>query len=155
MSDPLTAQLEEKIVVAGASYNRLVLLVGAPGSGKTAILQRMADRFGTKTINVNLELSQKLLELSERERQLQLQRLLGDIVDSAGGETVFLDNIELLFDEELRADPLRLLQRLSRNRTVVAAWNGDTDNGSVTYAEANHPEYRSYSADDLLLVHLK
>jgi hypothetical protein len=84
-----------------------------------------------------------------------VHRLLADIIGSTGGETVFLDNIELLFDEELKVDPLRLLQSLSRNITVVAAWNGDTVNGSVTYAEVNHPEYRRYSAEDLLLICLK
>jgi len=155
MSNSLIAQLEEKIAEAGMSYYRLVLLVGPPGSGKTNILQSMAKRLGTKTINVNLELSQKLLELSKRERRLQVHRLLADIIGSTGGETVFLDNIELLFDEELKVDPLRLLQSLSRNITVVAAWNGDTVNGSVTYAEVNHPEYRRYSAEDLLLICLK
>ena len=35
---------------------------------------------------------------------------------------ILLDNIEVIFDVALKQDPLRLLQRLSRNKTVVAAW---------------------------------
>ena len=52
-----------------------------------------------------------------------------------GSEVVLLDNIELLFATELAQDPLRLLQSLSRNRTIVAAWPGNFDGGALTYAE--------------------
>ncbi|MEN6474686.1 MAG: BREX-3 system P-loop-containing protein BrxF, partial [Syntrophaceae bacterium] len=38
---------------------------------------------------------------------------------------VLLDNIEILFDVSLKQDPLRLLQGLSRNTTLVAAWSGE------------------------------
>jgi hypothetical protein len=65
-----------------------------------------------------------MLDLTERQRALQLPRLLGEIVGEATGELVLLDNIEILFDVHLKQDPLRLLQGLSRNKTVVAAWNG-------------------------------
>ncbi len=65
-----------------------------------------------------------------------------------------LDNLELLFDVELKQDPLRLLQHISRNRNVVAAWNGHVDGGKLTYAEPGHPEYREYKAKELLLVSL-
>ena len=37
---------------------------------------------------------------------------------------ILLDNMEVIFDVGLKQDPLRLLQGLSRNKTVVAAWNG-------------------------------
>ena len=37
-------------------------------------------------------------------------------------DVVLLDNIELLFAVEFAQDPLRLLQSLSRNVTIVAAW---------------------------------
>ena len=50
-------------------------------------------------------------------------------------ELILLDNIELLFAVELAQDPLRLLQSLSRNRTVIASWPGTFDGQSLTYAE--------------------
>ena len=55
------------------------------------------------------------------------------------------DNIELLFDAAFQHDPLRLLQGVSRNRTIVATWNGTLQNGYLSYAVPDHPEFRRYS----------
>ena len=104
-------------------------------------------------ININLELSKNMLDLTERQRVLQLPRLLQVMVDKVKGDMVILDNIEILFDISLKQDPLRLLQGLSRNKTVVAAWNGLVEGDYVTYAAPNHPEYKRYSIHDLLVVH--
>ena len=66
---------------------------------------------------------------------------------------VLLDNIEIMFDVAMRQDPLRLLQRLSRNKTVVATWNGNIVDNSLTYAAPTHPEFRRYPiARDLLVA---
>jgi hypothetical protein len=77
---------------------------------------------------------------------------LGEIVGEATGELVLLDNIEILFDVHLKQDPLRLLQGLSRNKTVVAAWNGSIVDGHMTYAVPDHPEYRRYPIRDFLVA---
>lgn len=63
-----------------------------------------------------------------------------------------LDNLELLFDQALRQDPLRLLQGLARNRTLLASWNGTFSVGRLGYAEPGHPEYRAYDAPEALIV---
>ena len=65
---------------------------------------------------------------------------------------ILLDNIEILFDVALKQDPLRLLQGLSRNKTIIASWNGSIDKDSLTYAVPGHPEYRRYSSRDLLIA---
>ena len=103
-------------------------------------------------VNVNLELSRRMLELTERQRALQLPHILREIVSNGDNVMILLDNIEVLFDLTLQQDPLRLLQGLSRNRTVVAAWNGSVSNGSLTYATPDHPEYRRYPIRDHLVV---
>ena len=70
--------------------------------------------------------------------------ILDEIVREERSDVVLLDNIELLFAVELAQDPLRLLQSLSRNRTIVAAWPGTFDGKTLTYAEPGHPEARRY-----------
>ena len=139
---------------AGNLYHRLVLVVGPGRSGKTATLRAVAAHAGTPVLNLNLELSRRLLDLTARQRLLAVPRVLDDLV---GRERplVLLDNTELLFDPTLKQDPLALLQRASRNRTIVAAWNGSLDNGFLSYAEPDHPEYRRYRSDGLMTVTLK
>jgi hypothetical protein len=93
-----------------------------------------------------------MLDLTERQRTLQLPRLLSEIVNTSASNVRILDNIEILFDVSLRQDPLRLLQSLSRHKTVVIAWSGSFDNGYITYATPDHPEYRRYLVRDFLVV---
>lgn len=149
----LTAdRIIKKIGQAGELYYRLIMLVGPAGSGKTAALQAVHERTMTPYVNVNLELSRRMLNLTERQRALQLPRLLAEIADASATDVVLLDNIEVLFDVLLRQDPLRLLQGLSRNRTVVAAWSGSIDGEHLVYAMPDHPEYRRYPLQDFLVV---
>lgn len=133
-------------------YHRLVLIVGPSGSGKTAILKEVASRTGSRRVNLNLELSKRLLELTSRQRVLQIRNLIEEIVVEAVDDAVLFDNIELLFDRSLEQDPLRLLQGISRNRTIAAAWNGTVENGELTYATPDHHEYRRYSTDETLVI---
>lgn len=136
-------------------YHRLILVVATSGGGKTFTLQKIEKVTKGYYINVNLELSQRLLDLTEHQRSLKTPLLLREIIESNTREIVLLDNIELLFDVSLKQDPLRLLQGLSRNRTIIVSWNGVLENGHLIYAEPGHPEHRSYSAQDLVIVHPK
>ncbi len=153
--EPLSDQIIGKINQAAELYHRLILVIAPSGGGKTEALQEVQKRTGTPLINVNLELSRRMLDLTERQRALQIPRLLGDIVVRPSGEVVLLDNIEILFDPHLKQDPLRLLQGLSRNKTIIAAWNGSFVNGYITYAKPDHPEYRRDPANNILIINPK
>lgn len=141
-----------RIQEASGLYHRLVLVVGPPRSGKTKILQEIARTTQIPLISVSLELSRRLLDLTERQRVLRVSALLKDIVAEHAGEVVLLDNLEILFDISLQQDPLRLLQQLARVRTVVAAWNGHVQDGHLTYGAPDHPEFRRYPVSGLLVV---
>ena len=148
-------EIIDKVNQAHELYHRLVLVVGPSGSGKTSLLQEVSKQTGFKYINLNLELSRALLELTERQRILRLPLLIDEIIGKTGDQVVLIDNIEILFEVSLKQDPLRLLQQISRNRTVVTTWNGKMAGGYLTYAAPNHPEYRRYPAHDLLAVTLE
>ncbi|MDZ7700418.1 MAG: BREX-3 system P-loop-containing protein BrxF [Deltaproteobacteria bacterium] len=151
MTEPLVDRLIQSIGQAAELYHRLVMLVAPAGSGKTAALQDVRERTSAPIVNVNLDLSRRMLDLTERQRALQLPPSL-EIVGAAVTNVVLLDNIEVLFDVSLKQDPLRLLQGLSRNRTVVAAWGGGISGDHLFYATPDHPEYRRYPVRDLIVV---
>jgi len=152
MSEPLTDQVMLKMEQATDLYNRLVILAAPSGAGKTAIIQEVHKRSAAPLININLELSKCMLDLTERQRALQLPSLLSKIVNAVHTNMTLLDNIELLFDVSLKQDPLRLLQGLSRNKTVVAAWSGYIEGEYMFYATPGHPEYKRYLIRDFLVV---
>ena len=155
MSEYLVDQVLKKINEVYPLYYRLILIVGPAGSGKTKILQEVAESTSSPVINVNLELSRRMLDLTRRQRALYLDKLLNEIVGNAQSDVILLDNIEILFDYELKQNPLHLLQKLSRNRTIVATWNGSIVDRYLTYAVPTHREYRRYPVDDLIIVDIK
>ncbi len=151
-AEPLADQIMRKVSRAAGLYHRLILVVAPAGAGKTSALRDVRERTGALLVNVNLELSRRMLELTERQRTLQASRLLGEIVGNGNEGMILLDNLEIIFDVGLAQDPLQLLRGLSRNQTVVAAWSGAVTNNLLTYAVPNHPEYRRYPVHDLLVA---
>ena len=169
MAESIQDQIKHSIQAAEGLYHRLVLLVGETGSGKTGVLREVAEELGSSVVNVNLALSGELLELTAKQRSLRLPGILEEVIRGEGrgaskenqilapnpsslAPVVVLDNIEILFEKDLQQDPLRLLQSISRNRAVVASWNGIMKSGRLLYAETGHPEYRSYDSVDALIV---
>ncbi len=153
MAEPIQDKIKRSIQAAEGLYHRLVLVVGESDSGKTGVLRSVADDLGISVVNINLTLSGRLLELTAKQRSLRLPEMLAQVGDKTQLPLV-LDNLEILFDKNLKQDPLRLLQGLSRNRAVVASWNGVSAGGRLLYAETGHPEYRSYDSVDALIVEM-
>ena len=149
-----TAAIDACIRQVADAYHRLAFVVGPAGAGKSAALAGASEQAGAPVVNVGQQLSRLMLEIPAHQRPRQARPLLDQVLDSAAGPhgNVLLDNTELLFDLSLQLDPLRLLQALSRHRTLVAAWTGTVANGTLRYAEPEHPEYRSYTVDGLLIV---
>ena len=112
-------------------YNRLVLVVGTSGTGKTSVLRTLGETENAPVLSVGAQISERLLGLTERQRVLQLPTILKDAVASLPLEMTLLDNTEVLFSPDLKQDPLRLLQRISRNRTVIASWLGSVTGGHL------------------------
>ncbi len=140
----------QNITQAAEMYHRLVLLAGT--TGKTTALQAIRKQISAPLVNINLELSRRMLELTERQRALQLPRLLNDLVESTVGDIVLFDNIEILFDIALKQDPLRLIQGLSRIKTIVATWGGNVSGEILSYAAPGHPEYRQYHIKEFIVI---
>jgi DNA polymerase III delta prime subunit len=151
MTEPISTKLSRAIETLEGSFHRLLLLVGPSQSGKTAAMHELANSLNINLTNVNLELSKSLLEMTARQRTLQIPKLLDQLADGFE-QIVLFDNTEILFDVHIQQDPLRLLRGLSRKKTVVSTWHGSVQNRRLCYAEPGHPEYRCYELGDLMYV---
>jgi len=151
MIKPIKDRLLVSAKEAEKLYHRLVLLVGAQKRGKTTVLNAIAEELGKDIININLELSERLLEMTAKKRTLKVSGIFDKIIGK-DQQIVILDNIEILFDVALKQDPLSLLQKSSRNRTIIASWSGKVEDEKLIYAEPGHPEYRTYNTNDILIV---
>lgn len=150
----LSEMVVKQIHNASKRYHQLVLIVVPYDLETTDFLAELSEKRQYPCINVNLTLSQALLDYSIRERIAKAIPILEEFVSQDKVEAILLDNIEILFEPSLKQDPLRCLEQLSRNQTIVANWRGIYSNGTLTYSEPGHPEYKYYSDVDALVVDL-
>ena len=151
----MLARLEQLATEIGALHSKLILLVGAPHSGKTALLAAFAGRVEASTLNVGSELGRRLAVIPQKQRHLQAGTELRELADEhAKGDLLLLDNIELLFDTTLQLNPLDLLKRHAHSRRVVAVWPGELRDGRLAYADMGHSEYRDYATDGVVALEM-
>lgn len=154
MNENIVNRILDTTKQASELYSQLVIISAPSGKGKTQVLQAVSQETGTPVINVNLRLSHAMLDLTSPQRMLQLPQLLDEIIAKSDHGVVLLDNIEILFDTGLKQNPMALLKKISRNRTVVATWNGTIDDNCLIYARQGHSEYGRYEIDDIIVITL-
>ena len=65
----------EKIPDLNNQHFRLLLLVGPPGKGKTSALKLLEKKLNVPRVNVNLELSQRLLEIWIAKKREEVEQI--------------------------------------------------------------------------------
>lgn len=133
-----------RIQEAKSKYYKLVLLASPFAETNTKHLKAASERFNYPYVNFSLYLSNKLIDIPVNKRRSHIVNLLPNFVRDYAEDVLLLDNTELLFLPGLGVDPLRALQSISRNKTIVAAWTGEFDGKKLTYASQGHPEYKRY-----------
>lgn len=163
MTDLPFPQLLDTVRAAHGAYYKLTILAGPSGTGKTRILNQVANAIQLPSINLSLLLSQRLLSQTRRQRALKAEEVATEIIDDHLRSGLCLDDTELLFDSTLRLNPLVFLQDVSRNRLIVATWNGVVTGGELRFGHTGHPDYFSQTvngypvvsvAEDKLQLHL-
>ena len=148
--DKLTTALQS----IDSQYHRLIILVNCDDSSKQEIRDILKEDHEVIPVNLNLELSSRLLEYSIKQRPLKVAEIMTDLIEALPSPVVF-DKLDILFDPSLQTDPLALLQSLSRSKTIIAFWSGSLKDNKLFYAEPGYPEYRSYPVQDFVAIDAK
>ena len=111
-------KLDTSLQSIDSQYHRLIILVNCEDSSKQDILGLMKENHEVKPVNLNLELSARLLEYSIKQRPLKVAEIMADLIEALPSPVVF-DKLDILFDPSLQTDPLALLQSLSRSKTII------------------------------------
>lgn len=127
---------------AVAARHRLVLVVGASGSGKTAALRDIAKAKGVLCLSLGQQLGPRLLDAPPRSRPLQVEDGIRELIGDAA-QGICIDNTDILFDPSLKCDPLRLALSISQNTLVVFSLTGKVDGKRFVRGESDHPEFYS------------
>ncbi len=149
MTDGRLDEVRLGVERASRMYHRLLVVAG---NDEVDAGRRVAEGLGIPRVALGEKLAEKLLEVPIKSRPLRVADLLGNLLDEVEDGGVVLDRIEILFEKSLKAEPLTLLNGVSRRRLVVAMWRGESRAGNLVYGVHGHPEYRSYPARDVNLV---
>jgi len=145
--------LQNAITSIKSSRVRLILLVATSGKGKTQVIRKYAEENELPVLSFGLLITKAI------QAGLQAEKLLGYLLQELEGlgEVVLFDNLDVLFQPDLKLQVLQLLKLLSKERTIIAAFPGRFIDGSLVYAEAFHPEYKvfsQYEIKDLVVIDL-
>lgn len=131
--------LSKKIEELTGQEHKLLLIIGAPGSGKSKVIREYSQETGVPIINLDTIFantpSEKLLDEMKNFLSTYHQNVL------------LLDNKEILYAKDSKIDLLAFLKEVSKDIPVLATWNGKIEDGQVFHFCKDAPEDLIYSVE--------
>ena len=118
--ESIVENIINKIDIVSTMYYQLVLIIVSSGGGKTKALQEIGSRINAPLININLELSRRLLPLTNKQRVLQLKNHLASIVNESESKVVHYCPTVLNYD----SCNIVIYNGLQRKRGVIDLKSG-------------------------------
>ena len=159
MKSAITGELITAIQAVQADRHKLIILLGKFGAGKTAILKQTADDVVGKYLNLNMELSEKLLGIptSQYLDGTTVHAIIDQLCEDASPhqEPLFVDNLEILFSPELgKINPIDTFKRISRERPVVIALPAYRQGSSAIYSTSGHEDYVVMPLEEYIVIEI-
>ena len=112
------------------SKHKLLLLIGRPGSGKSKFLYNYSREKGIPILNLDNILGEKIPEGKDAN---YVYAFTQGFLSTYTPEEILLDKKKILYQKDSDIDLLDFLRELSQSKTVVATWNGYTENGKLIH----------------------
>jgi hypothetical protein len=110
--------------------HKLLLLIGRPGSGKSKFLYNYSKEKGIPILNLDNILGEKIPEGKDAN---YVYAFTHGFLSTYTPEEILLDKKKILYQKDSNIDLLDFLRELSQSKTVVATWNGYTENGKLIH----------------------
>jgi hypothetical protein len=146
-------KLERLVDEVGALQSKLVLLIGAPNAGKTALLHSLAKSKGVTTLNVGAELGGRLAGMPQRQRHLQPRRSCVSWPTSMPWRLAAAGQHRTVVRPVLQLDPLDLLKRHARETRrggLAGRVAGRCENGPADLRRHGASRTPDYSRDGVV-----
>ena len=103
-----------------------------------------------QAVSLNLPLAKSFAGKSEREIIVVINETVLNLLPI--GESIYLQDYEMLFDPRYKLDVIRLFSEISRHNRLIVKWCGGFDGKSLTYAEPGYADYAAYKISDYNIV---
>ena len=130
--NPLTAE----IATAQNSDNKLILIIGGPGSGKSKLIHDYSNETGIPILNLDQIFKDDCSEIIT---------VMNDFIDNYDKEVLLLDNKRVLYAKDSNIDMLTFLKELAKKIIVVETWNGTISDNKLIHIRSKLPSNLEYS----------
>ena len=153
---PLSVQrVVECVHEAAKNQERLVIIAGRPGSGKSKIMRELSTMRGWRYLDCKAFVTHELMDLTPKARAEEAPHLIFKFIESLRAETVLLDGLQVLFAPVLHLAPLELLRQLSRKQTIVAAWPGEYQDGKLIFSYTGYETaQKQYAVENCQVIQI-
>jgi hypothetical protein len=141
--------LEKATQLAAKAHFRLILVTGVSPESSSQFVSDFAAAKELPRINLGIELSAALMDVSSRLRPASVEDCFTEIIGKKSSPIVCLDHLEILFEPSLMLHPLELLKQSSRHMTLVCAWPGTESTDSLTFGQSNHPSFKEFQKSEI------
>ena len=132
---------------------RLLLIIGRPGSGKSKYLQNYSKQVGIPILDLDFILGKELPDGRDAD---YVYDFLNGFLDTYKPEQVLIDKKAILYNKDSKIDLLDFLKDLSLKKTVIATWNGYTENGKLIHVcDKLQKDFEYELSDDYAYIELK
>lgn len=150
-SDKVT-ELQANLARARSDHFKLVWLAGGTDAERSALLRALAEIEDGVFVEVGKYLSAALIEIPTPLRTASVEECFAACLGGSSCTVTCLNHLEILFDPNLRINPVTLVKSASRHTLIVAAWPGLAKDGEITFGSPDHPAYMEPSKQDLEAV---
>lgn len=132
-------QLKDAIKKAKENENKLILIVGLPGSGKSKLIHEYSKDSGIPILD---------LDNIFKDSNNNIAEVMDNFLVTYNKDVLLLDNKKILYTKDSNIDMLSFLKNLAEKSVVVATWNGKVDNNKLIHIRSKLPTDLTYSLDN-------
>ena len=136
-------QLKDAIEKAKENENKLILIVGLPGSGKSKLIHEYSKDSGIPILD---------LDNIFKDTNNNIAEVMDNFLVTYNKDVLLLDNKKILYTKDSNIDMLSFLKNLAEKLVVVATWNGKVDNNKLIHIRSKLPTDLTYSLDNVQLT---
>ena len=132
-------QLKDAIEKAKENENKLILIVGLPGSGKSKLIHEYSKDSGIPILD---------LDNIFKDTNNNIAEVMDNFLVTYNKDVLLLDNKKILYTKDSNIDMLSFFKNRAEKLVVVATWNGKVDNNKLIHIRSKLPTDLTYSLDN-------
>ena len=151
MSD-VQNKLIEGVKEVSAAAEKLVVVTGKPGSGKSKILRELADTQKWQYVDCkDLVTPADLHGIQAEEKNAKAVEIMKNVFDNYKGSVLLLDKLQTLFSPAMGLDVMQVMKQASASKPLVVAWPGYYENNQLNFKNESANVVASYSVEGIKL----